>query len=282
MHLQLLCPRRQRRIVIGKSERISANFPMRWENRNFSNFRVCNEQFPIWLNEIVQQLSAVTTLISVYVGSETSGLKYFKFPQYNHFDLQVFVKFSCLKCDKINLTKRISYNYNFYVYLIMCCILFRLYSTESIERTQKWNKVQISSKSRSLYNDLHSAVRSWLTAPNLSAMESQQQLRLLLPNQINEEHNIRCNIKLRTRQQTLTKTSFLFVCFIFVLLINQLLQLIKFLMFFCCRLSCVMNVFCYFISFIIAYNYNSTINIIRYIIVIVNSLSLSLSLLSYT
>lgn len=105
MHLQLLCPRRQRRIVIGKSERISANFPMRRENRNFSNFRVCNEQFPIWLNEIVQQLSAVTTLISVYVGSETSGLKYFKFPQYNHFDLQVFVKFSCLKCDKIHWPK---------------------------------------------------------------------------------------------------------------------------------------------------------------------------------
>lgn len=104
MHLQLLCPRRQRRIVIGKSERISANFPMRRENRNFNNFRVCNKQFPIWLNGIVQQLSAVTTLISVYVGSETSGLKYFKFPQYNHFDLQVFVKFS--------------YNYNFIYYVL--------------------------------------------------------------------------------------------------------------------------------------------------------------------
>lgn len=99
---------------------------------------------------------------------------------------------------------------------------------------------------------------------------------------MDEEHNIRCNIKLRTRQQTLPKTSFLFVCFIFVLLINQPFAADQvfnvFLLSFKLRNECVL-----LFRFIIAYNYNSTINIIH------NSdsefslfLSLSLSLSSYT
>lgn len=75
---------------------------MRRENRNVGNNLngLCNKQFPIWLNEILQQVP-VTTLISVYVGSETSGLKSFEIPQYNHYVLQVFDKCSSLNCDTI-------------------------------------------------------------------------------------------------------------------------------------------------------------------------------------
>ncbi|KAH8419362.1 hypothetical protein KR222_007014 [Zaprionus bogoriensis] len=59
-------------------------------------------------------------------------------------------------------------------------------------------------QTRRKYNDLYSEVKSWLNAPNLSALESKErretlQMRLLMLDKIDEEYYIRRYIKLRTR-----------------------------------------------------------------------------------
>ncbi|KAH8271807.1 hypothetical protein KR044_006058, partial [Drosophila immigrans] len=66
------------------------------------------------------------------------------------------------------------------------------------------NMSEVSPSNRRNYVDLYTEIRSWLTAPNLSAKESEHrrellQLRLVMLDKIDEENYIRRYIKLRTR-----------------------------------------------------------------------------------
>ncbi|KAH8378210.1 hypothetical protein KR093_010081, partial [Drosophila rubida] len=66
------------------------------------------------------------------------------------------------------------------------------------------NMSEVSFASPRQYAGLYTEIRAWLTAPNLSAKESEHrkellQLRLLMLDKIDEEYYIRRYIKLRTR-----------------------------------------------------------------------------------